>query len=216
MSVGIVTTCYSYFHFLPDWTKSVANLNRKPDKVVLATKNPSHQHVLQISEQTKCDFVAVKIDQWNFADALNTAISACNTDWIVWIGCDDWFYPHALDGWENSKYDVVNFGLEFPDKSYKRIQNPPTKEDVLDLSNRNLMPCGSPFRRYLWENIPFSKELSPYEDWGFSIGAAIQNAKFGSTERIDYVYRIHRDQIRYDDAPIIKRISQWKDKMING
>lgn len=216
MTIGIITTCYSYYHFLPDWTNSIARLNRKPDKIVVATKNPAHPQILKIPSITKCDFLAVKINKWNFAEALNTAISHCDTDWIVWIGCDDWFYPHALDGWEDSDYDVVNFGLEFPNKLYKRIQSAPTKQQVLNLNDGNLIPCGSPFRRFLWEKFPFNKELSPYEDWGFGVGAAIQNARFGSTGRIDYVYRVHNNQVRYDDGPVIKKIERWRDGILNG
>jgi hypothetical protein len=218
MTIGIITTCYTYYNFLPEWSDSIIRLNRKPDKVVIATTNPMHQEILNVENKLSCDFEAVRVSSnpWNFANSLNAAIHKCNTDWIVWIGCDDLFYPHALDGWENSKYDVINFGLEFPDKSYVRIQKAPTKEQVLDLNNRNLMPCGSPFRRYLWENIPFQSTLSPYEDWAFGIGAAIQNAKFGSTGRVDFMYRIHPGQIKHEDGETINNILKWKDKILNG
>ncbi len=216
MTIGIITTCYSYYHFLPQWTNSVASLNRKPDKIVIATENPSHPNILEVPKKVGCDFLAVKINEWNFANALNTAISHCDTDWIVWIGCDDWFYPHALDGWENSKFDIVNFGLEFPDKSYTRIQKAPKKDEVLDLTNGNLIPCGSPFRKKIWEKNSFNSSLSPYEDWAFGVGAAINNARFGSTERIDFVYRIHKNQIRYRDKSIVKKIELWRDEMLNG
>lgn len=208
-TIGVITTCYSYQKYIPEWVASVNGLNRTPDKVVIATTDTAHDAMAYAKDNLNCDFSVVQTKEpWVFAKALNDAVAQCDTDWIVWIGVDDIFLPHALDGWEDSEKDMITFGLTFPDNSYIRTPDAPTAEQVIDLSNGNLIPCGSPFKRSLWEKSKFDGSFTPLEDWVFGVDAALNGATFGTTGRVDFIYRVHDQQQRPDERPFTTKLSR--------
>jgi hypothetical protein len=197
-TIGIVTACHTYERFLPAWMQSVKGLHRQPDRVVIAATNPARVVLALSDESYPTDYRVVNAPQpFKWGDTLNAAIEACDTDWIVWIGADDTFLPHALDGWETSTYDIVCFGLQTSKHGYARtISAPLSRAIVCDTDNRNQIPCGSPFKRRIWERTPFdSANFSPYEDWAFAYQTVFRGATVGTTGRVDYTYTIHDGQV---------------------
>jgi hypothetical protein len=150
---------------------------------------------------------------WSWGSALNAGVAACDTDWITWIGIDDTYLPIALSGWEEWGYDIVCFGLQTTHGYVRRVEPAPTREQVLDTRNRNLIPCGSPFKRRVWEQTPFDPvEFTPYEDWAFGVQAVYRGASVGSTCDIDYTYTIHHDQVSATapkEALFAARLDAW-------
>lgn len=203
-TIGVVTTCHTYTHFLAGWCGSVRNLNTKPDKVVIAcTDEATTRAAIDLPE-----FTLVQVDEpFGLGKYLNAAIAACETDWIVWIGADDRYRMHALDGLRFSQADVVAMGLQF---GHGGAWHPhAVSPDAVLAVNENYVPCGSAFRRRLWQQIPFQPHLAPFEDWALWVGFAHLGATFTSTGRIDFDYGQHPDQIVPDMEPTRSRIAEW-------
>jgi glycosyltransferase involved in cell wall biosynthesis len=203
-TIGIVTTCHTYTSFLPGWCGSVHNLNTAPDRVVVACTDPATTG----SAMTLDDYELVQVaEPFGLGKYLNAAIEKCDTDWIVWIGADDRYRMHALDGLRFSQADVVAMGMQFSQGGYWH----PTEvsPSAVLAVNENFIPCGSAFRRSLWQQIPFQPHLAPFEDWALWVGFAHLGARFASTGRIDFDYGQHPDQIVPDMEPTRSRIAEW-------
>jgi len=138
---------------------------------------------------------------------LNHAIAATNSDWIAWIGVDDSYHPEALNGLDDLQADVLTYGMH--------IENRGTWRGGLlsDCRLYNPIPCGSPFRRWIWEAMPFQEDLFPYEDWAFWIAAEHHGARALASGRIDFTYRIHDQQIHHDEREATRRIKEWAGKL---
>ncbi len=209
-TIGIVTTCHSYYSFLDGWLASIQELSTKPDQIVIAATDPD-----QCSAFIPAKYSNVKVVQgtepfW-IARYLNAAIEACETDWIVWIGLDDRYRSCALDGIRSSSADVVAFGMQFANGT-PWIPYNVTAEQILTVRS-NLIPCGSPFRRNLWEQIPFQEHLSPFEDWALWVGFAALGARFTATNQIDFDYSQHPEQIVPPMEPTRTRILEWSQTL---
>lgn len=185
MTIGIcVAASDAYAHHLPGWAESVRALTTQPDEIVIAAQS------LPDIDLPAWTYVPLSVEPLNFAHLWNQAIAACRTDWVAWIGADDRFRPHALDGIERDDADVVSFGLQY-DTGQQWIAYP-SNAAVRSLDS-NKVPCGSPFRRSLWEKMPIPELFGPLADWGFWVGLAHINARFTTTSRIDvdYAYAGH-------------------------
>lgn len=205
MSVGVVTVCHTYTEFVAGWAQSVRDLTTKPARIVVAATNVFD---VAASAQGVIPWTVVRAEEpFTYGGYLNRAIAACDTDWVAWIGVDDRYRPHALDGIDRPDADVVAFGLQYASGQ----QWHPSRRsagDVLQV-RENFVPCGSPFRRSLWERIPFQPDLAPFEDWAFWVGAARQGARFDITGRIDVDYAQHSAQIVPPMEPTRTRIAEW-------
>jgi hypothetical protein len=204
MSIGIVTTVGTYEHHLPGWCASVRNLNTKPDNIVIAAHHPKKVKRILKTENITATVIAVNEEfqlpryldgqtitvkeTFLLSHYLNRAIAACDTDWIAWIGADDRYRPHALDGLNNLDADILQFGIQIggDGKWYGGKMS--------ECAQYNPVACGSPFRRWIWEQRPFQEHLFPYEDWGFWISAHHLGARARMTGRIDYDYTVHSEQ----------------------
>lgn len=199
MSVGIITTVHTYTHFLPGWCESIAALTTQPDAVVIAATNPTDVAPLLTIDAT----VVQAGSAFSFGGYLNTATAACPTDWVAWIGVDDRYRPHALDDVDRDDADVVAFGMQ-----YEQGGTWMPNVTHIDMA-ANYVPCGSPFRRALWERLPFQPHLAPFEDWALWAGFAHLGARFTTTGRIDFDYAQHADQIVPPMEPTRTRIAEW-------
>ena len=205
-TIGIVTTCHTYTHFIPDWSASVADLNRKPDEVIVACTNVANV-VPNLDPRLK-DTTVISVPQpFGLGKYLNRAIRAVDTDWVAWIGADDRYRPTALDDLPLESADVIAFGMEWPSGS-RTVPRNVTADEVLRVSN-NAIPCGSLFRRSLWETHPFNEDLHPFEDWGFWVGCAAQGARFACTRRVDFDYSTHGAQNHPPQEPTRTKIREW-------
>jgi hypothetical protein len=205
-TIGVVTTCHTYTKFLPAWAGSVRNLNTQPDRIVIAATKP--EEVTNAIGTGLEDYTVVRGDEpFTLGGYLNAAVAACDTDWIVWIGADDRYRGHALDGLRFAQADVVAMGMQFGRGGFWHPHGF-TAADVLAV-NDNFVPCGSAFRRRLWEQIPFQPQLAPFEDWALWVGFAHLGATFTNTGRIDFDYGQHADQIQPPKEPTRSRIAEW-------
>jgi len=186
-TVGVVGVCHGYPEHITGWLESVRSLNRKPDKIVLV--------LFADIKESDYDLDGVTVVPWwddfAFSNMLNIGFEYCDTDWIAWIGIDDRYRPHALDKLDNCEADVLALGFEYDTGQIWTPANV-TAEQILSLQ-ANMIPCGSPVRRWVWNENPFDQRISPYEDWCFWIGTAIAGATYECTLNIDvdYAYAGH-------------------------
>jgi hypothetical protein len=196
-TVGIVAVCYSYDEYILGWAESIKNLTTAPDKIVLVCATAPSELPIDVD-------VRVSDEPFTFGGWLNLAVDACDTDWIVWVCVDDLYRPNALDGIAERTEDVIAFGMESSLGVWLPVVSP---ESILEM-NANLIPCGSPFRRSLWERLPFQPQHGPYEDWALWVGFAAIGATFGTSGRIDFDYRWHDDTPTALE-PLRTQISNW-------
>lgn len=204
MTVAVITTCHTYEAFLPGWVESVEGLVRQPDEVVIACTNPD-----TVSEAISDTPINVRLvpmqEPFSLAKYVNAAVSATDSEFVAWIGADDRYLPHALS--VDYGADVIGFGMQWQ-YGGAWIPSVESREKILEVSG-NPVPCGSLFRRSLWEAIPFQESLSPFEDWGFWVGCAWQGARFSVTGRVDYNYGQHPSQIQPPTEPTRSIIFDW-------
>ena len=204
MTVAVVTTCHTYEAFLPGWVESVEGLDRQPDEVVIACTNPD-----TVSEAISDTLINVRVvgvqEPFSLAKYVNAAVSVTDCDFVAWIGADDRYLPHALT--LSYDADVIGLGMQWQHGG-AWVPSVESREKILEVSS-NPVPCGSVFRRSLWEAIPFQEELSPFEDWGFWVGCAWQGAQFSVTGRVDFLYGQHAEQIQPPTEPTRSKIVSW-------
>lgn len=206
MSIGVITTVHTYTEFVPRWCESVAALNTTPDEIVIAATDPTAvANVVTVPAR-----VVQAGPTFSFGTYLNTAIEQCNTDWIAWIGVDDQYRAHALDNITSSDADVVAFGMHI-----ERQHDYLPELRPVDLESC-WIPCGSPFRRTMWEQLPFQPQLAPFEDWAFWVGLNHLGARFTTTGRIDFQYAQHAQQIVPPQEPTRTRIGEWLATLENA
>lgn len=203
-TVGIVTTVYSYEKFLFGWCASIRALERQPDKVIVAAHN--HESVAKILTTELPQAIVVPVaESFVLSHYLNKAVEACNTDWVGWIGVDDRYRPTAFNGIDQCNADIFGFGMRYSDSGNEWHYS----NDLHCCSYYNPIPCGSPFRRWIWEKLPFQTQLMPFEDWAFWTGAHVLGATAEGTGRIDFDYARHAAQIEPPQEPTASKIRAW-------
>lgn len=199
-----MTTCCDYWDWLPGWAQSVAALDTRPDDVVIVAGDPARAVGATATHLSHARVVAAPSGEFQFASWLNAGVEACAADWVAWIGVDDRYRPTALDGLDDMPADVAVFGMRAG--TWDSTTAPTIRE--LTAIDSNSVPCGSPFRRWLWERTPFQPHLAPFEDWAFYVGAAFNGGRFAPTGRIDFDYRMHDDTYTAME-PTRTRIREW-------
>ena len=181
-TLGVVSVCHGYPEKIPRWLDSVRALNRKPDQVVLVLWDGI--------DKSQIDLDGVTVVDWSgnfaFSDMMNLAFENCHTDWVSWIGVDDLYRPHALDKIDSCQADVLALGFQYDTGQIWTPANV-TGEQILSLQ-ANMIPCGSPVRRWVWEKQPFEQRIAPFDDWCFWVGTAINGATYDCTLNIDVDY----------------------------
>lgn len=208
-SLGIVGICHGYPEKINGWVASIRDLQRQPDEVVLV--------LWREIDQTELDIDGIKIVLWDgdfeYSNMMNLAIQNCNTDWIAWIGVDDTYRPWALNKIAETDADVLALGFQY-DTGQVWLPNKTNAEEILSM-RANMIPCGSPFKRWLWEKIPFDQSIAPSDDWVFWLGTAISGATYDSTFQIDVDYEYAGHWVP-DEVEARARISDWLAKNHNS
>ena len=194
VTIGIVTVAVgdSYQRRLPEWAQSVVSLTTQPDDVTIIVDDISsniEEHVRDLLPRAS---IVTSNTRWKHHPQIlvNEAIENTPTTWICKMDVDDLFLPHALDNVDDSPSDVVCFGITY--RGTNMLGGSPTAEQILQ-RQANLVFSGSPYRRDLWDLNRYRDMI--FEDWAFWIGCARQGATFQSSQRIDYVYTYHEEQI---------------------
>lgn len=210
-TIGVVAACHTYTHFLDQWAAGIRGLHTKPDRIVIAATDADA--VTTALDGKLPHFTVVQAQEpFGLGKYLNTAVNACRTEWIAWVGVDDRYRPHALDGIKFMDADVVGFGMKYASRR-EWIPQAVAADQVLTVSE-NLIPCGSPFRRKYWAARPFQPHLAPFEDWALWVGFAALGARFTTTGRIDFDYNQHEAQIVPPMEPTRTRIAEWAKGLI--
>ena len=76
-----------------------------------------------------------------------------------------------------------------------------------------MIPCGSPFRKWLWEKIAFDQSIAPFDDWIFWLGTALLEATYDATFNIDVDYEYAGHWVP-NDAHARATISDWLPKTL--
>lgn len=202
ISVGIVGICHGYPEKITAWIKSVRALNRKPDEIVLVLWD---QIVID-----DLDLDGIKVIGWSgdfeYSNMMNLAVENCKTDWIAWIGIDDKYRPHALDKIDTSQGDVLALGFEY-DTGQLWTPTATNPEEILSM-RANMIPCGSPFKRWLWERQPFDQSIAPSDDWAFWLGTALSGAVYDATLDVDVDYEYAGHWVP-NEAECRAKLMQW-------
>ncbi len=201
-TVGVVGICHGYPEKISRWLDSVRALNRKPDEIVLVLWD-------QI-DQSQFNLDGVKVVLWNgdfeYSNMMNLGVENCKTDWIAWIGVDDKYRPHALDKIDTTQADVLALGFEYDTgQIWSPVATNP--EQILSM-HANMIPCGSPFKRWLWEKQPFDQSIAPSDDWQFWLGTALSGATYDSTLDIDVDYEYAGHWVP-NEAQCRANLMQW-------
>lgn len=201
-SVGVVAICHGYPEHIDGWIKSVRELNRQPDEIVLVLF-----HEIDV---TQYNLKGVKVIKWykdfEFGSMMNLAFESCNTDWIAWIGIDDRYRPHALDKIDSCEADVLALGFQY---NTGQLWTPArtNSEEILAL-HANMIPCGSPVRKWLWKRQPFEQQYAPVDDWTFWVGTALSGATYDATLDIDVDYD-YADHWVPDESKVRATVTQY-------
>jgi hypothetical protein len=201
-TVGVVGICHGYPEKINGWIQSVRNLNRKPDEIVLVLWD---QIILDDLNLDGIKVVAWS-DEFQFSNMFNLGIQNCDTDWIAWVGIDDRYRQHALDKVESCNADVLAFGFEY-DTGQIWMPAKTMADEILSL-RANMIPCGSLFKKWLWEKIPLDESVAPWSDWVFWCGTALLNATYDATHTIDIDYEYAGHWIP-NNADAIRVIPEW-------
>jgi hypothetical protein len=208
-TVGIVGICHGYPEKLNRWITSIQQLNRKPDEVVLVLWDQIDVADLNLD--------GIKVVSWSsdfaYSDMMNLAIKNCDTEWIAWIGVDDRYRPHALDKIDDCTADVLALGFQY-DTGQLWTPAKTNADEILSM-RANMIPCGSPFRKWLWEKIPFDQSIAPFDDWVFWLGTALSEATYDATFNIDVDYEYAGHWVP-NDADARATISDWLAKTLSG
>ena len=206
-TLGIVTTVGTYEHFIPEWYESVRLLRRQPDSIVIAAQNAAN--VTEMLDDPRVQ--VVQPDRpFQFGTYLNHAVERCKTDWVAWLGVDDLYRLHAFDDIDQVEADIRVFGMRISDgrewlgHEFDRVRQ------------LNPIPCGSPFRRWIWKKTPFQPQLAPYEDWAFWVSAHAHGATIEPAACVHFDYRLHPDQIVPEHKTNAERIRLWAQQNFDG
>ncbi len=196
-----MSVCHGYPEEISGFVDSVKALNRQPDRKVLVLFDGIDRSNLDLADFTVIDWSGDFI----YSEMMNLAFEHCKTDWVSWIGIDDRYRPNALDQLDTCDADVLALGFQY---STGQIWKPEkvTDEDILQLEE-NMIPCGSPVKRWLWEKIPFDQTTNPIEDWCFFVGTALSKATYDNTQNIDvdYDYEGHWAPTEKQSRSIVSR-----------
>lgn len=206
-TVGIVGICHGYPEKLNGWIESIHQLNRKPDEIVLVLWDQIILDNLHLD--------GIKVIAWSgdfqYSNMMNLAIKNCDTDWIAWIGVDDRYRPHALDKIDNCTADVLALGFQYDTgQLWTPVKTNP--DEILSM-RANMIPCGSPFRKWLWEKIAFDQSIAPFDDWVFWLGTALSGATYDATLDIDVDYE-YEGHFVPNDGQARATISDWLSKTL--
>lgn len=194
MTIGIVTVAHgiTYHNFLPEWSRAVAALETTPDQITIVHDGIDDAITSSMADLTNVVWVHDTTTRIrNHPQILvNSAIAVTLTDWIVKLDVDDLILPHALNTVHTCESDVLNFGYRIGTNDH--ISRPVTANEIMERNNNPMASC-SPFRRWLWERNPYRDMV--FDDWAFWFDAARNGATFNATCSVDYVYRVHDDQI---------------------
>lgn len=184
MSVTVITCAYGtrYGRFIPNWCETIAKLDPKPDKVIVAT-----------DEMYLCpgaDIVKVSDCPWEYPQAfyLSAAVAIARTEWVWIVDIDDYAMPDALQGLEDVDADVWQMGFKRSDGETYVVPQLSNTEYLA--SDRNVYTAGSAFRVKAFRDCGGFPDVA-LQDWALWRRMAANGARIVSSGRTHYHYMRH-------------------------
>jgi hypothetical protein len=169
-----------YEEYLDGWFD--ACLAARPDQIVLVSDQirpvPDGVDLVVVDE------MPVKHQMTFFA---NKGVESLSTDWCWAMDVDDLILYDSVDQIRNVDADVWCAGMTTTQGSVYIPRG--MSADRMLSADRNFMNGCSAFKKSLWQEVGGYPALYP-PDWGLWRKFARVNAKFESSGRADYLYRI--------------------------
>ena len=192
LNIGVVTAAWGdYGRWLPEWIESVRSQSLQPAQVTIVDAGMTDSVAARLAF-SRAGFERYRwINLRHFrgmGHAMNTAVKATETEWILRLDADDTLLPWALSDISSyaAEYDVVCLGAKIEGKD--RFDKWISTEAVL--ANRVSCFSASAYRRSYWAQRPYL-EVNDWIDSAFWVGLAHLSAKFRGTRRAGFVYRKH-------------------------
>jgi GT2 family glycosyltransferase len=192
LNIGVVTAAWGdYGRWLPEWIESVRSQSLQPAQVTIVDAGMTDSFAARLALANagfqRYRWINLR-DFRGMGHAMNTAVAATETEWILRLDADDTLLPWALAdvALYAAEYDVVCLGAQIEGKD--RFDKWISTEAVL--VNRVSCFSASAYRRAYWEQRPYL-EVNDWIDSAFWVGLAHLSAKFRGTRRAGFVYRKH-------------------------
>jgi glycosyltransferase involved in cell wall biosynthesis len=202
VNIGVVTAAWGdYGRFLPEWIESVRAQQTKPSQVTIVdagmTESFEARHALANAGFDHYRWINLR-DSRGMGHAMNTAVAATPTDWILRLDADDTLFSWALADISlySTEYDVICLGARIGHEDV--IPRWISTETVL--SHRVSCFSASAYRRSYWEQRPYL-EMNDWIDSAFWVGLAHLSAKFRGTRRVGFTYRRHAGSFSHTLTP---------------
>lgn len=201
-SISIVICTYNDSQFLPTAINSC--MSQDIDKEIILVDDCSSKPMT--SEATAAIInsgakVVRHSENRGLSAARNTGISEANSEWVVPLDADDWFYPNSLKTlWDNrNEVDIVTGNCTDSGHIYApAISSGPLSKVVF--IRENPLICSSLFTKDIWRKAGgYTVRNGPhYEDWNFWAKCFTKDARFrylnfnvyNHTSRADSMLRI--------------------------
>jgi len=192
LNIGVVTAAWGdYGRWLPEWIESVRSQKLQPAQVTIVdagmTESFPARHALANAGFERYRWINLR-DFRGMGHAMNAAVAATPTEWILRLDADDTLFPWALDDVSlyAAEYDVVCLGAMI--NGHEVFDRWICTEAVL--MNRVSCFSASAYRRSYWAQRPY-REVNDWIDSAFWVGLAHLSAKFRGTRRAGFTYRKH-------------------------
>jgi len=174
-SIGMETPDL-FAQYVEPWWDAVRNVNRHPDKIVIAHYEPDTAGVTKRPDWWSADrLVTIPTEPGRpMNELMNSAFKTVDTDWIMWIGLDDLILPEAfdeLDAAHEVEADILVSGCLFTGGGQWM-----GRWDTSMLRERPPIPSNSPIRRQTMIDAGGIDDCK-YNDWAIWLRLAKHQAK---------------------------------------
>lgn len=219
LNIGVVTAAWGdYGRFLPEWIESVRAQSVQPAQVTIVDAGMTDSFAARLALANagfeRYRWINLR-DFRGMGHAMNAAVAATETEWILRLDADDTLLPWALAdiALYSTEYDVVCLGARIgrDDVIYRWVST----EAIL--CHRVSCFSASAYRRSYWEQRPYI-EVNDWIDSVFWVGLAHLSAKFRGTRRAGFIYRKHEgsfsrtltpDQRTEARAQLVRLSQRW-------
>ena len=197
--ISVIIPCYNQAHLLSDAVASVvAQTYQNWQMFIVNDGSPDNTSAVAnrlISQYRDRKIVLIEKENEGLAEARNTGIRACASEWILPLDSDDMFAPTFMEKTmaralaEPEVNHVSAYVQEFGARSDMLIVFPYDPNQILE---NNLSPYASLHKRELWEKVGGYKPIIPFgaEDWNYWVACS----KLLNPRRVEeplFLYRKH-------------------------
>jgi glycosyltransferase involved in cell wall biosynthesis len=212
LGLSIVTTASGgYGKYFPDWVQGILSQTLRPAEICIVTHGnvADRERAVEAARRLEAAGHIVRrmhhAEQLNLGTARNAAVAISSSEWVMHADVDDILFPHCLETVAPLMPSCEIVALGFEARKLTADGTLLRTRLYRDMPNGAALlasgaPCSglSPFRRRLWEAVPYRTDMLGAWDtalWvGFAhhFGAALRTL---ATRRPCFVYRQHSDSV---------------------